>query len=148
MSVRPCAFVYVCVSVIAFYLITFSTNLQKNRTDDLTKILGDTFQILIILLPWRNNGLIMLLPWHYNGHFVCFQIQHPHSRNCAQISFKFTNKEVKYLPIFAIENEQNQSISSGRKNELRLQKTHLSFQPVSKIPTLIINANKTFCLLR
>ena len=60
--------------------------------------------------------------WRHGGHYCCFWIRHSHGRNFASIFFKIMDKEVWCLPMFAIENQLNRLITSGRKSGPRLQK--------------------------
>ena len=78
---------------------------------------------LIINLRWHfSQSLKMLLRWRHGGHFVCLWMRHSHGRNFASIFFKIMDKEVWCLPMFAIENQLNRLITSGRKSRPRLQK--------------------------
>ena len=129
----PC--LCVCVSVTAFYLNTIWPILMKLRPYDLFKNLRwHFFQIFEMLLRWRHSG-----------HFVCFRMRHSHGRNFALIFFKITDKKVWRLPMFAIENQQNRLITSGRKSGPRFQKiAFLVFEPVSEVPGSIPGLGKKF----
>ena len=125
--------VYVCVSVTAFYLKTIRPILMKLGPYDLIKNLRwHFFQIFDMLLRWRHSG-----------HFVCFRMRHSHGRNFALIFFKITDKKVWRLPMFAIENQQNRLITSGRKSGPRFQKiAFFVFEPVSEVPGSIPGLGK------
>ena len=116
---------YVCVSVTAFYLNTIGPILMKLEPHDLNKI-----------LRWHFSQILkMLIRWRHSGHFICFRMRHSHGRNFASILFKFVDKKLCCLPMFAIENQQNRSITSGRKSGPRLRKiAFLVFKPVSEVP--------------
>ena len=49
-------------------------------------------------------------------------MRHSQGRNFASILFKIIDKKLCCLPMFAIEYQQNRSITSGRKNGLRFRK--------------------------
>ena len=120
-----CVCVYVCLSVTAFYLKTIRPILMKLGPHDLNKI-----------LRWHFSQILkMLIRWRHSGHFICFRMRHSHGRNFASILFKIIDKKLCCLPMFAIENQQNRSITSGRKSGPRLRKiAFLVFKPVSEVP--------------
>ena len=99
---------------------------------------------LIKNLRWHFFQIFdMLLRWRHSGHFVCFRMRHSHGRNFALIFFKITDKKVWRLPMFAIENQQNRLITSGRKSGPRFQKiAFLVFEPVSEVPGSIPGLGK------
>ena len=85
----------------------------------------------------------MLIRWRHSGHFICFQMRHSHGRNFASILFKIIDKKLCCLPMFAIENQQNRLITSGRKSGPRFQKiAFLVFEPVSEVPGSIPGLGK------
>ena len=120
-----CVCVSVCLSVTAFYLNTIGPILMKLEPHDLNKI-----------LRWHFSQILkMLIRWRHSGHFICFRMRHSHGRNFASIFFKILHKKVCCLPMFAIENQQNRLITSGRKSRPRLRKiVFLVFEPVSEVP--------------
>ena len=72
---------------------------------------------------WHFSQILkMLLRWRHGGHFVCLWMRHSQGCNFALIFFKIMDKEVWCLPMFAIENQLNRLITSGRKSGPRLQK--------------------------
>ena len=112
LSVRLSVCLCVCLSVTAFYLDTIRPILMKLGPHDLIKN-----------LRWHFSQILkMLLRWRHGGHFVCLWMRHSHGRNFASIFFKIMDKEVWCLPMFAIENQLNRLITSGRKSGPRLQK--------------------------
>ena len=125
LSVRLYVCVCVCASVTAFYLNTIRPILMKLEPYDLNKI-----------LRWHFSQILkMLIQWRHSGHFICFRMRHSHGRNFASILFKIIDKKLCCLPMFAIENQQNRSITSGRKSGPRLRKiAFLVFKPVSEVP--------------
>ena len=125
----------VCLSVTAFYLDTIRPILMKLGPHDLIKN-----------LRWHFSQILkMLLRWRHGGHFVCLWMRHSHGRNFASIFFKIMDKEVWCLPMFAIENQLNRLITSGRKSGPRLQKNRfLVFKPVSEVRGSIPGGDKSF----
>ena len=135
LSVRLYVCMYVCLSVTAFYLNTIRPILMKLGPHDLNKI-----------LRWHFSQILkMLIRWRHSGHFICFRMRHSHGRNFASILFKFIDKKLCCLPMFAIENQQNRSITSGRKSGPRLRKiAFLVFKPVSEVPGSNPGGDKIF----
>ena len=117
--------VCVCVSVTAFYLNNIRPILMKLGPHDLNKILRRHFsQILKMLIRWRHSG-----------RFICFRMRHSHGRNFASILFKFIDKKVWFLSMFAIENQQNQFVSCAEKADCIY--TFLVFQPGSEVLSIL-----------
>merc|ERR1712240_92609 len=85
----------------------------------------------------------------HSGHFICFRMRHSHGRNFASILFKFIDKKLCCLPMFAIESQQNRLITSGRKSRPRLRKiVFLVFEPVSEVPSSIPGWGTDFFLTK
>ena len=106
-----CVCVCVCVSVcVCVCLCVWS--LQPKRMDRfwcyfpqmICRIFASDFFSRILKI---QNG------WRHGGHFVCFSFRHSHGRNFAPIFFKIEHKVQSCLPMFAIENQQNRSVTSG-----------------------------------
>ena len=97
-------------------------------------------------LRWNFSQILkMLFRWCLSGHFICFRMRHSQGRNFASLFFKIKGKEVWCLLLFAIENQQNRLITSGRKSVLRFRKiAYLVFKPVSEIPDSIPGGDKSF----
>ena len=70
-------------------------------------------------------------------------MRHSHGRNFSSIFLKITDKAESCLPVFAIENQQNRLITSGRKSGPRFQKiAFFVFEPVSEVPGSIPGLGK------
>ena len=51
--------------------------------------------------------------WRHGGHFCTFSLGHSHSRNFAPIFFKIGGEVESCLPLFAFENQRDQSVTSA-----------------------------------
>jgi len=110
-----CAYVRLCVCVSVCVISTAKTNepiLMKFSINDLEDICQWHFSRILKI----QNG------WRHGGHFVRFQFGHSHGRNFASIFFKIEHKVQSCLPMFAIENQQNRSVTSGIIIENRVEK--------------------------
>ena len=104
LCVCVCVCLSVCVSVCV--ISTAQTDgpiFMKLSTGDLEDICQWLFSRILKI----QNG------WRHGGHFVCFSFGHSHGRNFASIFFKIEHKVQSCLPMFAIENQQNRSVTSG-----------------------------------
>ena len=75
-------------------------------------------------------------------------MRHSHGRNFALIFFKITDKAESCLPVFAIENQQNRLITSGRKSGPRSRKiAALVSEPGSEVTGSIPGRGKVLHLI-
>ena len=98
--IEPRVSVRVCVNSTAH---TDGSISMKLSTNDLEDICQRHFSRILKI----QNG------WRHGGHFVRFSFRHSHGRNFAPIFFKIEHKVQSCLPMFAIENQQNRSVTSG-----------------------------------
>ena len=117
--VRVSVCLFVCVNSTAH---TDWSILMKLSTNDLEDICQWHFSPILKI----QNG------WRHGGHFVCFSMRHSHGRNFAPIFFKIEHKVQSCLPMFAIENQQNRSVTSGNMENRVFQKNNSKLLPTIK----------------
>ena len=103
--VCACVFVSVCVSVCVCHLYSlnrwfnFDETFHKWSLGYLRGPYFSDFEISKSMTSWRQ--------------FCNFSMRHSHGRIFCSIFFKFCHKVPRCLPVFAIENQQNRSVTSA-----------------------------------
>ena len=112
-SLCVCVCVYVCVCV----FLSVQANNFPNCRPILMKLGPHDYKQN---LRWHFSQILkILLWWRHSGYFVRFAIRHSHGRNFSPIFFKITDNVQLSLPMFGIGNQQDRSITFGRKSGRR-----------------------------
>ena len=103
-SVCVCVSVCLCVCVSSLQpkrMNRFWWNFPQVTPQIFTSAVFHFFEISNLITSWQP--------------FCIFALRHSHGCNFDPIFFKFEHKVVWYMPVFAIENRQDQLINSGDK---------------------------------
>ena len=110
--------VYVCLSVcLCTSMCVWS--LQPKRTKRFWWFYkwSDRYLPVTFFVVFQSSNL--MTSW---WPFCIFALRHSHGRNFGPIFFKFGHKVLWCMPMFAIENQQDRSVTSGDRKNRILQK--------------------------